>query len=234
MAEQKVATTTETQSLDNAAAPVASTGGGDLVAQNQRNIITIVAAILVASVGYFGYRYYVEEQDNDAQKELFRSQFYFENDSLDRALNGAGGNPGFLQIAEDYSGTPAANLAHYYAGFIYLKKGKFAEAVEHLKQFSSTDLLVAARAKALLGDAYMEQKQYDDAITAYKAAADHKPNKYFTPDYLLKLALAQELSGDKAGAIASYDRILKEFGDQGASADAKKYKAMLEQQSSAE
>jgi len=234
MAEQKVATSTDTAAPAAETSTVVTTTGGDFFAQNQRTIITVVAAILVASLAYFGFRYYVETQDEEAQAELFRSQFYFENDSLNRALNGAAGNPGFLQIIDNYGGTPAANLSHYYAGFIYLKQGKYAEAAEHLKAFSSSDLLVAPRAKALLGDAYMEQKQYSDAVSAYKDAADYKPNKFFTPDYLLKLALAQELNGDKQGAVASYDRILNEFGDQGASADAKKFKAMLEQQVAAE
>lgn len=232
MAESKaVAENTAAEVTVENTAPVAS--NGDFFSKNQNTILTLVGVVLVAVMGYYGYRYYVEQQDNEAQAQMFRSQFYFENDSLDRALNGAGGNPGFLTIIEDYSGTPAANLSHFYVGAIYLKKGKFNEAVEHLKSFSSSDLLVAPRAKALLGDAYMELNQLEDAISAYKAAADLNPNKFFTPTYLMKLALAQTKNNDKAGAIATYDKLLKEYGDQGDAADAKKYKAMLEQETGA-
>jgi len=198
-------------------------------ASNQNTIITVVAAILVASLGYFGYRYYIEEQDTEAQTQMFRSVFYFENDSLDKALKGSGGNPGLEQIASDFGGTPAANQAHYYCGIIFLKKGKFQEAVEHLNQVNFGDVLVQARAYSLLGDAHLELKAYDEAITAYKKAADYKPNKFFTPGYLMKLALAQELNNDLAGAIASYDVIITKYPDQSDANDAKKYKALVEQ-----
>lgn len=198
-------------------------------ASNQNTIITIVGAILVASLAFFGYRYYIDDQDSEAQTQMFRSVFYFENDSLDKALKGSGGNPGLEQIASEYGGTPAANQANYYCGVIFLKKGKFQEAVDHLSKVNFGDALVQARAYSLLGDAHLELKAYDEAVAAYKKAVDYKPNKFFTPGYIMKLALAQELANDLSGAIASYDIIITKYSDQSDANDAKKYKALAEE-----
>lgn len=228
MAEQNeatIVTTPEGSSSEN----LSSMGGGDFLGKNQNTIITIVAVILVATLGFFGYKYYISEQDNTAQAEMFKAVFAFEADSLDKALKGSGGFPGLESIAEDYSGTPAAQQANYYCGIIYLKKGQYQKAIEHLDKVSFNDALVQARAYSLIGDAHLELKEYDQAISYYKKAAEYKPNRYFTPAYLMKLGLAQELNNDLSGALASYTTVVEKYGDQSDATDAKKYKAMLEE-----
>ncbi len=69
-------------------------------------------------------------------------------------------------FADNYGSTPGGNLAKFYAGLGLLKQGKYDEAIEHLDDFKSSDLLVQARAYALLGDAYMEKKSYDEAASS--------------------------------------------------------------------
>ena len=47
-----------------------------------------------------------------AQAALFKGQEYFEQDAYEQALNGDSiGYVGFLKVADEYSGTKAANLA---------------------------------------------------------------------------------------------------------------------------
>ena len=196
--------------------------------QNPKTAIGIAVAILLVIGGYFGYRYYNDNQDNIAQKDMFQAIHYFETDSLNLALNGDGNNLGFLQIIEDYSMTDAGNLANYYAGVIYLKQGKFPLAVYHLEDFSSSDLLVQARAYSLIGDAYMEQKDYDNAAKFYSKAAGYKPNKEFTPIYLMKAALAYEKLNQNTKAIEAYQTIIDKYWESAEVQNAKKYKARLE------
>src|SRR5690606_3114897 len=137
-----------------------------------------------------GFNYYKNNLNQEAQNQMFQAVFYFEADSLDRALNGDGNNLGFLDIAAEYGITKAGNLANYYAGVSYLKQGKYELARLYLEDFSSDDLLVQARAYSLIGDAYMEEKNYEEAAKFYHKAAEYKPNKTFTPIYLMKEALA--------------------------------------------
>jgi len=159
---------------------------------------------------------------------MFQAVRYFEADSLTLAFKGDGNNLGFEQIVEDYPWTPAANLAHYYAGVINLKQGKFQLAVFYLEGFRADDMLVQARAYSLLGDAHMEQKNYEDAARYYGKASQHQPNKYFTPTYLMKEALAYEKLNQNEKAIQAYDRIINEFWDSSEFQNARKYKARLQ------
>lgn len=197
------------------------------VENNPKIILGIVAALVIVVGGFFGFRYYVDSQNALAQSEMFQAVRYFEMDSLNLALNGDGNNLGFDQITEDYPLTDAANLANFYAGAITLKQGKYSLALVYLKDFSSDDILIQARAYSLTGDAYMELKDYANAAEMYHKASNHKPNKYFTPAYLMKEALAYELLQENEKAIAAYDRIINEFWDSAEVQNAKKLKARI-------
>ncbi|MEM7297004.1 MAG: tetratricopeptide repeat protein [Bacteroidota bacterium] len=144
------------------------------------------------------------------------------------ALNGDGNSYGFLEIIEEFPGTKAANLSSFYAGASYLRLGDFDGAVRLLSDFSSSDYLIQARAYALIGDAYMEQDDFNSAIDYYNKASDYKPNESFTPIYLKKLAIAQEQNGDLSGAASTYGVIEKEYQRSSQIHDARKQKARLE------
>ncbi|GAB2571091.1 tetratricopeptide repeat protein [Spirosoma areae] len=201
---------------------------GDYFQQNKNIVLGVLGGILLLVAGFFGYRYYVSSQDETAQIELFPSVYQLEADSLKKALNGDGKTPGLLAVANNYGSTPGGNLAEFYAGLGLLKQGKYDEAIAHLNNFSSSDLLVQARAYALTGDAYMEKKSYDEAADYYRKAADYKANKFFTPGYLLKLAIAYEQAKQTDKAMETYNEIIEKYGQSAEAGSAKKYKSVLE------
>jgi TolA-binding protein len=195
---------------------------------NPKIVVGLAAALLLIVGAYFGFQYYKNSQNDQAQKEMFQAVFYFEADSLDKALNGDGNNLGFLSIIDDYKISDAGNLANYYAGVCYLKQGKFELARLYLEDFSADDLLVQARAYSLIGDSYMEEKKYDDAAKFYSKAANYKPNKHFSPSYLLKEALAYEKLNQNDKAKEAYDKIITQYWDSAEFQNARKFKARLE------
>jgi TolA-binding protein len=201
------------------------------IESNPKTILGVVGVIVLVVGGYFGFQYYQRNQNQQAQKEMFQAVRYFEADSLNLAMKGDGNNLGFEQIIDDYGMTDAGNLANFYAGVINLKQGKYSLAVFYLKDFKSNDILVQARAYSLLGDAYMEQKDFESAATYYAKAADYKPNKFYTPSYLMKLALAYEKLNQTDKAVATYGRVITEYWDSAEAQTAKKFKASLEKTS---
>jgi predicted negative regulator of RcsB-dependent stress response len=182
-------------------------------AKRNRNLIFGAAAGLVALVGgLMYYQYDKAEKDKKAQTELFPAVFYTEKDSLAKAEKGDQINTkGLAYITEEYGGTEAGTLANFYLGVAKLKEGKYDEAISHLKDFTPDDLLIQARAYSLIGDAYMEKNNIDEAISYYKKASEHHPNDSFTPIYLQKLALAYELKKDYANASLAYRTIVNDF-----------------------
>jgi len=197
--------------------------------QKHKNVVFgVLGAIILVVGGILGYRYYVSSQDEIAQREMFQAVFYFEQDSLTQALNGDGLNFGLLDIIEDYGATDAGNLARFYAGVSYLKLGEYQSAVNQLTAFSSSDLLVQARAYALIGDAYMELGNYADAADSYDRAANYKPTENISSQYLMKAALAYEKQSDFGAAMERYDKILSDHYGAPEYQNAKKYKARLE------
>lgn len=203
----------------------------DFFETNRNLIFGVVGGLILAVAGYFAYQYFQGEKNVEGQDKLFNAVYKFEQDSLKLALNGKGATPGLLAVADDYSGTKAGNLAHFYAGTALLKEGKYDQAIEQLKDFSSSDLLVQARAYALIGDAYSEKKSYAEAAEYYEKAAEYKSNKFFSPGYLLKLAIAQENAKANDKAIAAYQQILDKYPETAEAVSAKKYKSVLEAQS---
>jgi tetratricopeptide (TPR) repeat protein len=197
--------------------------------ENHPTLFLVIGGVLALAIaGFFGYRYYVDNQDAEAQQEMFQAIYYFEADSLSRALNGDGNNYGLLDIIDNYSLTGAANLAKYYAGMAYLKQGNFEEAIDYLSDFSASDGLVQARAYSLIGDAHMELGNYKEAANHYEKAANYKPNKFFSPQYLTKAALAYEQMGDNNSALKAYDKIIEEFPSATDVQQAQKQKMRLE------
>lgn len=200
----------------------------EFLEKNKKLVFGIGGLLVLIIAGFFAYRAYVTSQNEQAQAEMFQAIHYFEGGEYDKALEGDGNYPGFLEIIDDYGMTDAANLAHYYAGTIYLHQGSFNEAIDHLQEFSTDDLLLQSRAFALTGDAYMELEQYGQAAEFYDKAANHKPNEFFTPIYLSKAALAYELNGNIQEALERYTRITEEYYGSNEYENARKQKARLE------
>lgn len=196
--------------------------------KEHQSLVTVLSVIVVIIVGGFiGWRFYTQTQNEEAQSEMFQAVFYFEQDSLELALRGDGNNLGFVAISEDYSNTKAGNLANFYAGTVYLKQGKYDLALLYLEDFSSDDIIIQARAYSLIGDVYMEQEQFESAVDYYNKAADYKPNKEFTPIYLIKAAVAYERLNDLDNARKAYKRIIDEFWDSTEYQNARKHFARL-------
>lgn len=202
--------------------------GEHFLKENTKLVAGAVGALFLIIAAVLFFQYNKASQNQTAQAEMFQAVYYFEQDSSDLALNGDGVNAGLLTIIDKYGGTEAANLASYYAGSIYLSQGQYQSAADYLKKFSSDDFFIQAQAYALTGDAYIELGDVNEAIRFYKKAVDHEANKFFTPKYLSKLAIAYEESGDLQKAITTYEEIENTYFDSYEFTNARKHKARLQ------
>lgn len=197
--------------------------------KNQKLIIGIVAAIIILVGGYFGYKYYIQKPNEEkAENAIFRTQQWFQMDSMNLVLNGDGPNGGALSVIKKYSGTPAANLAHYYAGIAYLKTGKSQEAIKQLEKFDGKGTVLQYIAYGSIGSAYMDMNNTAKAIEYYKKAATGNDKDNFTNPYYLKMAgFASEKSGKTKDAISFYKEIKEKYPRSAEARDIDKYLARL-------
>lgn len=181
--------------------------------ENNQNPILIGIGILVLIIlAYLGFnQFYLKPKEAKAQDQVFMAEKYFEMDSLNYALNGDGLYPGFLDIMDDYKWTKTANLAHYYTGIIYMKKGDFETAIDYLEKFDGDDKLVEPMAIGAIGDCYMELGDTKKAVDYYVKAADVSPNDLTSPAFLMKAGWTYEINGDYGKAVEVYKRIKTEF-----------------------
>lgn len=193
---------------------------------------TIVAVIVILIAGWMGYqKYIVEPKEQKAENAIAVAQQYFAADSFRLALNGDGSNKGFPSIAKNFSGTKAGNMANYYSGVCYLQTGDFKNAIKYLKSFSTDAKQIQMMAEGALGDAYSENKQFGDAIDAYKkAATTFEDDDANSSEYLFRAAALSEVQGKTKDAVELYKQLKDKFpnSEKGSQADKYIYRLSIE------
>ena len=142
---------------------------------------------------------------------MFMAEYYFKNDSLDKAIKGDGNFPGFEEIISNYGSSKSANLAHYYLGVSLLRKGQFDDAIAALSKYDAEDDITGAIAFGCIGDAYLEKGDKSKAMEFYKKATDYDNNQFTAPIYMMKQALVYELNNDYKSAVEIYNNIKRDY-----------------------
>ncbi len=194
------------------------------VSKNQNYILGGIIAIALGVLGYLAYNQFViKPKDANAANEFSYPMQHF-NDALGNeeqkdslftlALNGAEGKFGFLDIIEEYSGTPTANLAKYSAGMAYLNLQQYDEAIMYLEDFSSDDEVYRPLALGGIGDAFSQLEQPEEALEYYERAISAAgKNEFTTPKFLYKAGVAAMELGNREKALGHFTRIKEDFPD---------------------
>ena len=188
-------------------------------------IIGGVVAVIIIVAGFIMYKnLYAEPREEKAQAALFKGQEYFEQDAFEQALNGDSiGYTGFLKVADDYSGTKAANLAKAYAGICYAQLGKYEEAVKMLDSFNGKDQMVAPAILGAAGNCYAQLGQLDKAASTLLSAADKADNNTLSPSFLIQAGEILVKQGKYDDAVNAYTKIKDKYFQSYQAMDIDKY-----------
>ena len=188
-------------------------------------IIGGVVAVIIIVTGFIMYKnLYAEPREEKAQAALFKGQEYFEQDAFEQALNGDSiGYAGFLKVADDYSGTKAANLAKAYAGICYAQLGKYEDAVKMLDSFDGSDQMVAPAILGATGNCYAQLGQLDKAASTLLSAADKADNNTLSPIFLLQAGEILVKQGKYDDAVNAYTKIKDKYFQSYQAMDIDKY-----------
>ena len=188
-------------------------------------IIGGVVAVIIIVAGFIMYKnLYAEPREEKAQAALFKGQEYFEQDAYEQALNGDSiGFVGFLKVADDFSGTKAANLAKAYAGICYAQLGKYEEAVKMLDSLNGKDQMVAPAILGAAGNCYAQLGQLDKAASTLMSAADKADNNTLSPIFLMQAGEILVKQGKYDDAVDAYTKIKDKYFQSYQAMDIDKY-----------
>ena len=190
-------------------------------ALSQKEAVFMIIVIILVVAGVLCYNTYVSgPKEQEASTALAKGQDYFAMQQYETALKGdSTGYRGFVNIATDYSGTDAGNLANLYAGLCYAGFDKWNDAVKYLEQYTpSDDQMISPAATAALGNAYAHISQLDKAVEYLKKAASmadaeaaDNVNNSTSPTFLLQAGEILESQGKKEDALKIYQDIKKKY-----------------------
>ena len=197
---------------ENQAAEVIATTGA-WVDTNKKKIISIIAGVVIVVGGYLGYTYgYQQPREAKAQTLCTDGLQYVQNSDFETALNGEGTFPGYIKIAEDYSGTDGANLANLYAGVCFAQQNKYQEALPYLEAYKpGKDQSVSAMALFALAQCYAATNNLDKAVDTFVEAAEQADNAALSPMCLVEAGKLLESQDKKEEALKLYEQIKSEY-----------------------
>lgn len=213
---------------ENAEAVVEAVSKTEQFFEKNGKLLTIICvAVVVACAAVFCWHKFVHQPKvAEAQGQMALAEDNFRAADYELALNGDGNVLGFVQILDEY-GTKAGKAINFYAGVCELQFGNWESAIKYLEAYNGKDQILAARAKACLGDAYVGLEDYKKALGYFEQAAAAADNM-FAATYLLKAGAVAEKLGDNAKALSFYNKIKEEYPQSMEGYDIDKYIGRIE------
>lgn len=181
--------------------------------ENRGLVIGIGVGVVVLIAAILGYVYYQNQRADEAQVLLSEVLPAYEAGRFQEALDGASGDGGLLYLADAYGGTPAGNLAAFYAADSHYNLGNYEAARDFFLDFDGDDSIIAASALAGAAMANENLGAYEEAGDLFLRAVGVYPDELTAPRYLMGAGRAYEEAGALDDAQAAYERVLNEYPD---------------------
>lgn len=219
------------------------------VTRNARAILLGIAGLIVLALGFAVYRGFAEGRAEEAGRELGKALTVFgaqidpaapnPDDPLaptfaDEASRATRASELFESLADEYSGTDAADIAGAYLGTLAASDGRLEEAQEHWREFLSRQ-----SGHVLAGEIRLNLMAVDRALGKSEALVDElraelSSGRGDLPEDVLLAELAKTLEGlDRNDeALDIYRRLVQDFPLSGLARTASERIALLEAASS--
>ena len=213
---------------ENAEAVVEAVSKTEKFFQDNGKLISIICAAFVVACAlvFCWFKFAYQPKVNEAQGQMAYAEQNFRTGDFELALNGDGNSLGFVQIIDEY-GKKAGRSVYFYAGVCELQLGEWEQAIKYLEAYKGKDAILAARATACIGDAYVGLEDYKKALGYFEKAAAEADNMY-AAGYLLKAGAVAEELGDNAKALSFYKKIKDQYPQSIEAYDVDKYIGRLE------
>ena len=212
---------------ENAEAVVEAVSKTEKFFQENGKLISIICAAFVVACAlvFCWFKFAYQPKLNEAQGQMAVAEQNFRTGDFELALNGDGNALGFVQIIDEY-GKKAGKAVYFYAGVCELQLGEWEQAIKYLESYKGKDTILAARATACIGDAYVGLEDYKKALGYFEKAA--AADNMYAAGYLLKAGAVAEVLGDNAKALSFYKKIKDQYPQSIEAYDVDKYIGRIE------
>ena len=186
----------------------------------------LAGLVVVALAAFCWFKFAYQPAVAEAEGQMALAEENFRAADYELALNGDGNVLGFGQILDEY-GKKAGKSVNFYAGVCELQLGNYESAIKYLQAYNGKDEILAARAKACIGDAYVGLEDYKKALACFEEAAAVVDNM-FAAGYLLKAGVVAEKLGENAKALSFYEKIQDQYPQSMEAYDIDKYIGRIE------
>jgi tetratricopeptide (TPR) repeat protein len=196
---------------------------------NRTLILSLLVTVVVVIGVLIGYRFYSEGQEDQAQNLLATAEQSYSESNFETALNGDEYtlSYGFIQIADEFSGTNAGNLAAYYASVSNFKLDNYEEALAYIQEYKSPKGIMGVGSVSFHATLLKLNGSLEKAAKKYEEAANWDKNDSTTPFNLMKAAnVYKELGNtDKVKSITT--TIIEEYPDSQEATSSRKLQGAL-------
>lgn len=172
----------------------------------RRNSRTIVVALIVLAIAAAAVVYYVTYRrglQDRASSELIELRQLAASGDVSNAVLQLDG------FVDRFDGTAAANEARLLLAQLQLAQGNAPQAIEAVQPLvEEDDPLMSASAGLLLAGAHEAAGQAEQAEQAYMRVAESAEMEFQQREALEDAARIRAASGDTAGAVELYDRLI--------------------------
>ena len=213
---------------ENAEAVVEAVSKTEKFFQENGKLISIICAafVVVCALVFCWFKFAYQPKVDEAQGQMAYAEQNFRTSDFELALNGDGNALGFAQIIDEY-GKKAGKAVYFYAGVCELQLGEWEQAIKYLEAYDGKDAILAARATACIGDAYVGLEDYKKALGYFEKAAATVDNM-FAAGYLLKAGVVAEKLGQNEKALGFYETIQDKYPQSMEAYEIGKYIARVE------
>ncbi|MBD5201353.1 MAG: tetratricopeptide repeat protein [Bacteroidales bacterium] len=181
------------------------TSASEKLAGNRKIIYWCVGGIVLVAVFIMSYLFfYRNPRTNDSYAAYGKVGLEAANDTVAAKE--------YAKVAEQFGSAGGGNLAALSAGQSYYNIGKYKEALESLKKFSTSDDVLMSNVEILIGDCYVNLKNYPEALQAFdKGIKTAGTNEQIVPRAQLKKAVVFDHLKKYDEALACYEAVKAQY-----------------------
>ncbi|MGH7567442.1 MAG: tetratricopeptide repeat protein [Gemmatimonadales bacterium] len=185
--------------------------------QGHRQVATYASGALLLGVLLFAWNTWSSRQTEvRAGAALSAARSAFESRNYPLAASE------LARLVENYAGTNAAEEGTLLLANVRIQQGQVAQAIELLQRLApSASRSYQAQAYGLLAAALETQGQLRPAAEAYEEGSKRAVWDWMKAQLLAEAGRVWGQAGDTTRAVASYARVVKDFGERGPATEAK-------------